>query len=413
MKKLFVVLFILSIMTLSVYADKSLSVILLNQDPDPALAGDVTELRLGISNNGDETFNNLMIEIDPAYPFELVPGEDAIQELGNLAPNVEGDNIKIIRYNVRVDRDAIAGDYTLYLMDYEDGNRNPDLKRGLSISVNNKESAEVIYIDTVLLVPGQEVTIKFTINNVGSAPLRDLTFSWENEDGIILPVGSDNTKYIKYIDVDDSVELSYNVIADSEATAGLYKLDLSLTYDDPGANEEKEIATIAGIYVGGGTDFDVAFSEYSMSEYSFSISNIGSNPANSVSIIIPQQDGWRIIGSNSVIIGNLNKGDYTVAGFKLEAITNMREKEGGIGSRQETSLLVRIAYTDTRGKRKTVQKNVLVNPVSINQEEITAMRGQRTTNTSSFSFIKWGAIIVVLFFVGRYFYKKKAKKKKR
>lgn len=404
MKKILLLAFMLCIAALTVSADKSLSVILLNQDPDPALAGDITELRLGISNKGDESFNNLMIEIDPAYPFELAPGEDAIQELGYIASNVEGDNIKIIRYKVRVDRDAIAGDYTLYLMDYEEGHRNPDLKRGLSISVNNKESAEVIYIDTVLLVPGKEKTIKFTINNVGSAPLRDLTFSWENEDDIILPVGSDNTKYIKYIDVGDSVVLSYNVIADSEATAGLYKLDLKLTYDDPTADEAQEISTIAGLYVGGGTDFEVAFSEYSMGEYSFSISNIGSNPANSVSIIIPQQDGWKVSGSNSVIIGNLNKGDYTVASFNLQPSTV---------SRKESSLIVRIAYTNTKGDRKTVQKNVMVNPVSINPEEITAMRGQRTTNTSSFSFIKWAVVIVVLFFVGRYFYKKKAKKKKR
>ena len=143
-----------------------------------------------------------------------------------------------------------------------------------------------------------------------------------------------------------------------------------------------------------------------MGEYSFSVANIGSNPANSVSIIIPQQDDWKVSGSNSVIIGNLNKGDYTVASFSLQPSTV---------SRKESSLIVRIAYTNTKGERKTVQKNVMVNPVTTTSEEITAMRGQRTTNTSSFSFIKWAVVIVVLFFAGRFVYKrrKKPKKKKR
>jgi len=86
-----------------------------------------------------------------------------------------------------------------------------------------------------------------------------------------------------------------------------------LTYKDNINGTEKKISTIAGMYVGGGTDFDVAFSDNANSQMSFTIANIGSNPANSVSVVIPQQRSWSVSGSNSVIIGNLNKGDYTVA----------------------------------------------------------------------------------------------------
>jgi len=74
-------------------------------------------------------------------------------------------------------------------------------QKSLYINVKSRQSAEVIHIDKSTLVPGKESGLKFTINNVGNAPLRDLTFYWENTDNIILPVGSDNTRYIRYIEI--------------------------------------------------------------------------------------------------------------------------------------------------------------------------------------------------------------------
>jgi len=173
------------------------------------------------------------------------------------------------------------------------------------------------------------------------------------------------------------------VIADTNAQPGLYKLNLYLTYEDSISNRTNKISTIAGVYVGGGTDFDVSFSDNANSQMSFSIANIGSNPASSVSVIIPQQPGWRVTGSNSVIIGNLNKGDYTVAGFKVQSSTsnmtsqdnfqnNFQNRTGrsnnsnqgrpmqrSMNSSSDT-VLMQIAYTDTMGERKIVEKQVNV-----------------------------------------------------
>jgi hypothetical protein len=209
---------------------------------------------------------------------------------------------------------------------------------------------------------------------MGNSPLRDLTFYWENTDNVVLPVGSDNTKYIKYIEIGNNSNLEYQVIADTNAQPGLYKLNLHLSYQDSLSNQTKTINTIAGIYVGGGTDFDVAFSDNSNGQMSFSVANIGSNPANSVSVMIPDQNSWSVSGSNSVIIGNLNKGDYTVASFKLQsAISNFTSQnragrnnssnaQGRSFQRSTNSspdtLLMQIAYTDTMGVRTIVEKQV-------------------------------------------------------
>lgn len=412
---------------------KAITISLVNQDPDPAIAGDIVEVRLGVENRGGKVAENLIIKLEPEYPFEMVPGESNIKNVGTIKAYQTGTDIKIVKFKLRVDRDANAGEYELKMREYEEGKESVSGQKSINIDVKSKESAEIIYIDKTLLVPGKQESLKFTINNVGSAPLRDLTFSWINEDKIILPVGSDNTKYVRYIDIGDSAELGYQVIADTNAEAGLYELDLQLTYDDPLSGGEKQINTIAGVYVGGGTDFDIAFSESSAGQTSFTIANVGSNPAFSVSVIVPQQEGWRVSGSNSMIIGNLNTGDYTVASFGLQSMQtrqtsieqqkemSQQELLAQKGNMQQNILKIQIAYTDTMGKRELVEKEVSVNQQALmvgvttdsevagSQSAMASFRGRQ--QQSFFSKYKWYIIVlVILAIVGLAYWKYRKEK---
>ncbi|VVB95044.1 NPCBM-associated, NEW3 domain of alpha-galactosidase [uncultured archaeon] len=369
-----------------------LSISLANYDPNPAIAGNTVDVRIGIQNIGGTTTNDLMLEVVPGYPFELVPGENAIQDVG-IVQEYQADstqNIKVVKYTMQINKDAPAGSYELKVKYYEQGSTDV-VQKSLYLDVKSKESAEVIHIDQTMLVPGKQSSLKFTINNVGNAPLRDLTFNWDNDEKVILPVGSDNTKYIKYIDIGNGTDLEYQVMADTNAVPGLYKLNLHLTYEDSTSNKTKTINTFAGVYVGGGTDFDVAFSDNANGQMSFSVANIGSNPANSVSVVIPDQPGWSVSGSNSVIIGNLNKGDYTVASFKLQSSINNMTSQNRAGrnntnfqgrSMQRNSssdtLLMQIAYTDTRGERSVVEKQVKLGIQNMGSADgQTAFQGRR------------------------------------
>ncbi len=410
--------------------DVATTISLANQDPDPAIAGSIVEVRFSVENVGGGATDSLIIELDPDYPFSLLPGENAVQKVTVQGYQGQTDySTKIVKYRLSVDKDATAGSYELRVKYYTEG-AVAKPQKSFSIDIKSKESAEVIRIDKTTLVPGKQDSLIFTINNVGNAPLRDLTFNWENEAGIILPVGSDNTKYIKYIDVGESADIEYQVIADSNAEPGLYKLNLYLTYSDSITGEDKEIKTMAGVYVGGGTDFDVALSEVANGQTSFSIANIGSNPAFSVSVIVPEQKSWRVSGSSSVIIGNLNKGDYTVASFTLQSMmsgfnrssTNGQDRSaqrqmnltGGMPPTISESVQIQIAYTDTRGERKIIDKEVKVGMQNMANANGTTMMfpGRRSAaqTTSIFSQYKWyiiGAVALIVLFIAYQMYKGK------
>jgi len=384
-----------------------------NQDPDPAAAGDIVEVRVGVENIGGLVANNLFVELIPEYPFELISGEDAKQRIGTISSYQYDDNMKIIKYKIRVDKDATAGSYDMRIKYYEEGS-SVSVTKTISLDVDNKESAEVIYIDQVELVPGRITPLTFTINNVGSAPLRDLTFQWGNEEDIVLPVGSDNTKYVKYIEIGESADLKFDVIASANANPDLYKLDLTLSYSDPVTGEITEISTKAGVYVGGATDFDVAFSGLSDQDASFSISNIGSVSASSVTVRIPDQPGWKVIGSDSVIIENLNEGDYTIASFVLRQIgtsTPTSDEQGARVPLEDAIIKLDLVYTDSRGNRNTITKEVSIDPSTFMQTvdgvSFTpgSRRGMMAEPEESFwsKYNYWiiGVVVLVLFIVVR------------
>jgi hypothetical protein len=350
-------------------ATSVLNVSLVNQNPDPAPAGEMVELRFMVENVGGKESNNVVFELIPQYPFVAIPGEDYVKTINTISAYQQGTDAIILKFRVRVDKDAVKGTNEISLKRTDPSGISITNKYDIEVSGN--EFAQIIYIDKAKLEPGNETPLRFTITNVGNSPLHNLVFSWNEKNGVILPVYSDDTKYIKNIDVGKSVVLEYIVVADVNANPGLYQLDLNLKYEAQGGTSQ-EMITKAGIFIGGETDFDVTFSESSGGQTSISVANIGNNPALSVTVRIPNQGGFRVTGSTSSIVGNLDKGDYTIVSFQISQVTSSaagafnpagsrqfpRNQSFQENASQSNDLQVQIEYTDTTGARHTLQKSV-------------------------------------------------------
>jgi hypothetical protein len=403
-----------------------INISLISQSPDPARAGELVELRFMVENTGSSEARNLELELIPVYPFVAIPGEDYTRTITTLKAYQQGTDAVIIKFKVIVDNDAIRGTNEIKLTRTETGS-DITITDTYEVEVTGTEYAQIIYVDKAKLYPGNETPLKFTITNVGNSPLRDLVFSWSEEEGVILPVYSDDTKYIKSIDVGESVEIEYIVVADVNAVQGLYQLDLSLKYETESGVDE-ELNTQAGIFVGGETDFDVTFSESSEGVTSLSVANVGNNPAYSVTVRIPEQDNYRVSGSTSTIVGNLDKGDYTIVSFQIsqaempgsfsefnfsqmtpEQRTALRDSAA---QRRDGSLEVLIEYTDTTGIRHTVEKEVPIQFRSSDDTEtttVTTTRFGRQTDTFG-QLIQYAALAVIaVILIGAYVKRKRLK----
>jgi len=86
-----------------------------NQDPYPADPGGYVNLLFKIENWGTENAENVTFELLPEYPFSLDPGVSAIQEVGTIKGLQRGVNAFLLKYKVKVDKDAVDGDSEIKL----------------------------------------------------------------------------------------------------------------------------------------------------------------------------------------------------------------------------------------------------------------------------------------------------------
>ncbi len=414
---------------------------LLNQNPDPAKSGDTFDLHFSVENTGSASVQNLTVELLQDYPFTVVSG-NAVQSLGSIQAGQTGHTYQTFTYTVKIDKDNIQAERNVRIRYMYYG--GSWVTENFTIHIASEEFAQIIFVDKSQVNPGQETPITFTITNVGNAPLQNLVFSWQEPSGVVLPVHSGAVRYVKYLDVGQSVELNYTVIADVNANPGLYPLNMILHSESLTDATPVELNTTAGVFVGGETDFDVAFSESSAGQTSLSVSNIGNNPAQSVSVIVPQQPNFRVSGSTSSIIGNLDKGDYTLVSFQISStvatnLTGQGTAQGrpssvtqnesrfrqGFGNstfgnasagNNPGNLRVQIDYTDTTGTRRTVEKNVLIQFRSLSASGTSGTTTGFSGRTQSSSFIGstafWVILIVVIVGVGVFIYSKKSTAKK-
>jgi hypothetical protein len=381
-----------------------LTVDLLNQDPDPVKPGDILEVTLSVQNTGTDEKDNVIVELVPKYPFRKVSGQSITENIGTLGKRYVDDRNKVVKFELLVDNNVNAGQYPLEVLVYESGNKERvSISREFKIDVDSESNAEIESISLEKLVPGKKTNLSFVVKNVGNSPLKNAMFSWESTNDLILPVGSSNVKYINFIDINENATVDFEVLTNVNTLPGLYKLDMKLTYDDVEAlqtiteagtlenQKRKTIESKAGIYIGGTTEFDIVFNEQTMKgDYSFSVSNIGNNKASSVTVSIPEQEGWTTTsGSNSVVLGSLQKGDYTLADFGITP------KKSG----ENLPLKFQISYTSSDGERETQEKEI-----SIFASDSVAFEQSTEKSKISNWFIPAILLIVVL---GLIFYKKK------
>jgi len=262
---------------------------LVNQDPATADPGGYVTLLFKVENRGTDAAQAVKIELVPQYPFSLDPGVSAVSDIGVVNGQQTGTYAYLLRYKLKVDKDALDG--------------------------------------------SSEIKLKY-----------------------------------------------------SESGSNYYMATFSVVVSNPR------------------TDFDVVLQESAtttttgtaaptVASTTIAIANIGDNTASSVIVSIPAQKNFRAVGVYSSIVGNLNAGDYTPVTFQVAPTSN--------ASSRESNLTVEIAYTDTLGIRRTVDKDVMLSVGGAGFAAAkTTTKTQAATTSSGITYVIIGVVgiaaIVVL-----------------
>lgn len=380
-----------------------IKVSLLRYEPFPVEGGNYFTLWLRVENEGQRRALNARVKFVPEYPFSLKPGQDEISVIGEL-PAFEST---FSEYEIIVDSGAFEGLNELKVS-YQSGFGDTWTTETFNILVQGKDRIQISNVTPSTLVPGKATDIKFFLENIGTAAIKELTFTWTEEDNLILPLGSENRKYVPLINVSEEVEVPFTVIADPSTPSGAYNLVVVLNYT-VGTNTSKSLRVNMGVFVESSAEFDITVQDSTTTSTTLAIANIGANTAHSVIVRIPKQENFIVTGASTSIIGNLDAGEYTVASFQITPTGSIRNISGWSGERPPTggirnisgevegNLVVEISFTDITGIRRTVQKEVRLGTVGTIGEETRAQftqRGQLQIPGSS------GIVYIVIGIVG-------------
>ncbi|MDP1695877.1 MAG: hypothetical protein Q8L29_03120 [archaeon] len=249
----FIVLLAVILVSCLAVADNSLEdyssianvrVTMINQDPDPASQGGISELKFRIENLGAQTLNDVQVEILPQYPFSLYSG-NAMQNIGKLRTSETGADASVISYKLKVDENAIKGDNELELR-VRDGlglwKYYTDNNFIIRVSTLNVSDIKVYLKDSTIQKANTKGDVTFALANAdtGLASFVQLTLL-PSEDYEIL--SSSSYFYIGEMSADDTESQDISIfVKDTEKDKII--LPVMLEYKDPDNIKYKKYADV-------------------------------------------------------------------------------------------------------------------------------------------------------------------------
>lgn len=154
------------------------------------------------------------------------------------------------------------------------------------------------------------------------------------------------------------------------------------------------------------TMFDVVLQELNTDGVFIAIANIGKNPANAITVKIPEQEIFETQLISASVVGNLESGDYTLVGFKIAP------KKEYAKITEEKELRIQIDYTDPLGIRRTVIENIMLKPSSLSKLNSQNLNTSTKQTSSGFfsGFWFWAVIVILMSLTGKKLYKKFGKR---
>ncbi len=346
---------------------------MLNQIPDPAEPGKYVDIRFKFENNGSKSLDNIEAEILPQYPFSLDPGTSTIKSLGSINPSQKGDKGVVIKYKLRVDKDALEGENEIKLRYRTNGDGWITLSE---FKIDVQPFDAILLLDTVKSIPesigpGKRAKIEITFSNIAEILLKKIRVKLKLSSAPLAPIGSTNEKVIEKIDKGEKSTLIFDVIAEPDAESGVYTIPVEFVYYDSLGNSYNRNSTI-GLIIGSEPDLSVNIDSTSIyqsgktGEVTVKIVNKGVNDIKFLNIKLAENENYAVTSPNEVYIGNIDSDDYETADFDMfvketskfnffSFIKNLFMKE----EKEEKIILpINLEYKDANNKDYTKNVNI-------------------------------------------------------
>ena len=186
----------------------------LKYEPFPVNPGEYIDLWVKV--NLGTSARDATIELIPQFPFSLDPNEEAVRRFGSTATEI------IVKYKVRVSKDAVEGVNTLHLMYSPDGSKDRGVIKTFDIDVANVQT------DFDLIVQESSGTdISLAIANIGKNVANSLIVRIPQQDNY--KASGTSGQMVGNLDSGDYTIISFSVMPTGRTNE---KLKVQFDYTD-------------------------------------------------------------------------------------------------------------------------------------------------------------------------------------
>ena len=294
--------------------------------PFPVEPGTYFDFFASVKNVGKDTLS-VTCGLDPKYPFSMDAGEENYRTFTRMAEAKEA----LLNFRVRVADTAVEG--TNYL-DFTCRNVDTGQVNTVQFTVSIKARASTVNIASVLsdpatIRPGQKATLTVAVDSASPNYLRDFKISL-GVGSDTLPfavVGGTNEKLVSEIAPYQSTNFSFDLMAYPSASAGVYKLPITITYSDK-LGRAYSISQSSGLVVGSQPNLELAAESSEVSRAGatgkiiFRVMNRGLVNVKTLRIEVQPSKDYVILSSPSQFIGSINSDDFETAEFRIHVSEN-------------------------------------------------------------------------------------------
>jgi len=265
----------------------TLNVVLTSQSPYPVEPGQVVDIEVTLENTGLGDASNVILEIVPASPFTLLPGQEQMKSFTKVSAM---SSVKT-SYKLYVNSSAISDTYDLNFKIYKNNDLNSFINGEVQITVQGEPKLVVneIVTEPSEIEPGEMLTIKTRIKNVGAGSAHYIEFTFVPNTTLITPVLSGGAFYIDSIGPGEIAEAVFMVDIDNSAEYQTYTAMLYAAYKDDSGTEGTNAFTV-GIPVRGKPVLDILSTKLEDSEFTVNLQNIGTSTAKAIKVVLVQNN---------------------------------------------------------------------------------------------------------------------------
>lgn len=350
--KILLLIVLITAFTVSAVAQPSidLDVQKIKTEPVPLQTSEYADVWVKVVNRGDTTAEP-DISFRETYPFSTDSDEKTSWDIGTITPGEEYH----VHLRVKVDENAVHGENNLIFKTSDSGT---SIEHEVPVEVrsdNNILSVENVYFPDKI-GSGETDEMVLELENLADSYLKNIQVSLDPSD-LPLATSEANTRTLKKVEPGSKTNISFRINVDQDAENGVYSLPLELEYENEAGNEFTR-NTETGIVVGGEPVLEPGFNSLdvltsgSRSEIGLRLVNKGAGSAKFVEMALKEGEGYRILSTEDIYLGEMDPDDYQTAEYDL-----FIEEEGRL------SVPVEVTYVEG-SERKTETHNLEMNVYS-------------------------------------------------